>query len=564
MFIKLTRAGGHSYAQLVESFRNEQGKPRQRTVATIGRVDDSGGAVDSLLNSLLRATGRQPLGVDVTPQVQFESALALGDVWALDQLWRELGFDALAGVFRKARYTTPVEHALRAMVFNRLCDPESKLGVLRWLETVSLPGVDTAAMTHQHLLRSMDALMTHQDAVDDVVARLLRPLIDQDLSLVFYDLTTIRAAGLSEQDKDVRKYGMSKEGIIARQFMLGVVQTAEGLPIYHEVFDGNQAESATLLPTLKTVLARFAQIKRLIVVADRGLLSLDNMDELAKVKLPSGQALEFILAVPGRRYGEFVDILGDFQKRAGAADQEIIEETRWNGLRLVVAHNPEQAREQTQLRRDRIDQLQTKAAQWAGKLDGQDAGEVRRGRKLSDSGAKARLYHEVCEAHLARIIKVDLKTDLFSYTIDQAAQSQAEMMDGKLLLVTNVQDLKPTEVVSRYKALADIERGFRVLKSEIEIAPVHHRLPQRIRAHAMLCFVALIVYRVMRQRLKLAKSELTPEKALAQLRRIQRHSVTVNAGAPISGISTINAQQSNVFAALKLKKPSQDTQLNLL
>ena len=564
MFIKLTRAGGHSYAQLVESFRNEQGKPRQRTLATIGRVDDSGGAVDSLLNSLLRATGRQPLGVDVTPQVQFESALALGDVWALDQLWRELGFDALAGVFRKARYTTPVEHALRAMVFNRLCDPESKLGVLRWLETVSLPGVDTAAMTHQHLLRSMDALITHQDAVDDVVARLLRPLIDRDLSLVFYDLTTIRAAGLSEQDKDVRKYGMSKEGIIARQFMLGVVQTAEGLPIYHEVFDGNQAESATLLPTLKTVLARFAQIKRLIVVADRGLLSLDNMDELAKVQLPSGQALEFILAVPGRRYGEFVDILGDFQKRAGAADQEIIEETRWNDLRLVVAHNPEQAREQTQLRRDRIDQLQTKAAQWAGKLDGQDAGEVRRGRKLSDSGAKARLYHEVCEAHLARIIKVDLKTDLFSYTIDQAAQSQAEMMDGKLLLVTNVQDLKPAEVVSRYKALADIERGFRVLKSEIEIAPVHHRLPQRIRAHAMLCFVALIVYRVMRQRLKLAKSELTPEKALAQLRRIQRHSVTINAGAPISGISTINAQQSNVFAALKLKKPSQDTQLTLL
>jgi hypothetical protein len=155
-----------------------------------------------------------------------------------------------------------------------------------------LPEVDTVAMTHQHLLRSMDALMTHQDAVDDVVARLLRPLIDQDLSLVFYDLTTIRAAGLSDQGDDVRKYGMAKEGVIARQFMLGVVQTAEGLPIYHEVFDGNQAEAPTLLPTLKTVLARFAQIKRLIVVADRGLLSLDNMDELAKVKLPSGQALE--------------------------------------------------------------------------------------------------------------------------------------------------------------------------------------------------------------------------------------------------------------------------------
>jgi hypothetical protein len=160
----------------------------------------------------------------------------------LDQLWKELGFDALAGVFRKARFTTPVEHAIRMMVFNRLCDADSKLGVLQWLQMVSMPQVDVKALTHQHLLRSLDALMDHQDAVDDVVANLLRPLIDQDLSLVFYDLTTIRAAGLSEQVSDVRQYGMAKSGLIARQFMMGVVQTAEGLPSCHEVFDGNQAE----------------------------------------------------------------------------------------------------------------------------------------------------------------------------------------------------------------------------------------------------------------------------------------------------------------------------------
>ena len=563
MFIKLTRSGGHSYVQLVESYRNEDGKPRQRSVATLGRVDESGGGVDSLLNGLLRAKGL-PASVAAPPQVAFESALALGDVWALDQLWKELGFEALAGIFRKARYTTPIEHAIRVMVFNRLCDPESKLGVLRWLETVSIPDVDVQSLTHQHLLRSMDALMAHPDGVDDVVTGLLRPLVDQDLSLVFYDLTTISAAGLSEQKDDVRRYGMSKEGLIARQFMLGVVQTAEGLPIYHEVFDGNQAESPTLLPTLKKVLARFAHIKRLIVVADRGLLSLDNMEELAKIKLSGGQALEFILAVPGRRYGEFTEVLQSFQAKVGAASEEIIDETHWQGLRLVVAHHPERSREQTVLRRERIATLQDKANQWAGKLDGQEAGVKARGRKLSDSGAKARLYHEVCEAHLARIVKVDLKSELFTYTVDESALAQAELMDGKLLLVTNVMDLTPTEVVQRYKALADIERGFRVLKSEIEIAPVFHRLPNRIRAHAMLCFMALIVYRVMRQRLKLAKSDLSPEKALAQLRRIQRHSVSINQTTPISGISIINTQQAGVLAALNLKKPTQDTQMSLL
>ena len=545
----------------MESFRNEDGKPRQRTVATLGRLDEVGGGVDSLLHGLLRAKGL-PGAMAATPQVEFESALALGDVWALDQLWKELGFDALGGVFRKARYTTAVEHVIRVMVFNRLCDPDSKLGVLRWLETVSIPEVDTASLTHQQLLRSMDALMDHRDAVDGVVAGLLRPLVDQDLSLVFYDLTTIGVTGLSEQKDDVRKYGMAKEGLIARQFMLGVVQTAEGLPIYHEVFDGNQAEAPTLLPTFRKVLARFPHIKRLIVVADRGLLSLDNVDELAKISLPDGNPLEFILAVPGRRYGEFKELLAPIQ--ASAATQELIEETRWQGWRLVVAHDPERAKEQTQLRRERIATLQEQAQQWAGKLDGQDAGVRAKGRKLSDSGAKARLYHAVCEAHLARIVKVDLKSDLFSYAVDDGALAQAELMDGKLLLVSNVADLSPAQLMQRYKALADIERGFKVLKSEIEIAPVYHRLAERIRAHAMLCFMALIVYRVMRQRLKLAKSELSPERALAQLRRIQKHSVSINAAAPITGISTINTQQASVLAALKLKKPTQDVQMSLL
>jgi transposase len=563
MFIKLTRAGGRTYAQLVESFRDDSGRPRQRTLATLGRIDESGGQVDALLGGLLRAKGRS-LDDTSVPQVRFESALALGDVWALDQLWRELGFDGLAAVFRRARYSTPVEHALRVMVFNRLCDPDSKLGVLRWLHTVSMPGVDSARLTHQQLLRSMDALMDHQDAVDDCVAGLLRPLIDTELSVVFYDLTTIRTEGLSEQDGDVRRFGMSKEGLIARQFMLGVVQTADGMPIYHEVFAGNTAEAPTLKPTLEKVLARYPHIRRLIVVADRGLLSLDNIEELGRLKLPDAQPLEFILAVPGRRYGEFTEILEGFQAKATAAQSETIDEARWQGMRLVVAHNPDQALAQTTQRRERIAALQARADQLAGKLDGQDAGEVKRGRKLSDSGAKARFFHEVSEAHLARIVKVDLKSDLFTYDIDVQAQQRAELMDGKLLLVTNVVDLGPREVVKRYKALADIERGFRVLKSEIEIAPVFHRLPERIKAHASLCFMALIVYRVMRQRLKLAGSSLSPEAALDRLRRIQRHEVSINAAAAVSGVSTINEEQAGVFTALKLKKPTNDAQLSLL
>lgn len=558
MYIKVTKSAGHSYIQLAESYRDDNGKPRQRVLSTIGRADETGGQVDSILNALLRAKGRTA----DEPQIEFESALSLGDVWALHRLWQEVGFDELSRVFRKARYTTAVEHAIRVMVFNRLCDPDSKLGVLRWLKTVSIPEVDAAALTHQQLLRSMDALMDHQDAVDDVVAKQLRPMVDQDLSLVFYDLTTIGVEGHSMQSDDVRHYGMSKEGLIARQFMLGVVQTAEGLPIYHEVFDGNQAEAPTLLPTLKKVIARFPHIRRLIIVADRGLLSLDNMEALQEIKLDDGRTLEFILAVPARRYGDFLEILTQFRAKITDQEQETIDETCWQDKRLVIAHHPVRAKEQTEWRKSRIKDLEDKANKWAGKLDEQDTGTKYRGRKLSDSGAKARFYHEVKEAHLTKIIKVDMKSDLFTYQIDENALKQAELLDGKLLLVTNVTDLTPQEIVTRYKSLADIERGFKVLKSEIEIAPVYHRLPQRIRAHAMICFMALILYRVMRTRLKMAKSNLSPERALAQLKAIHRHQVKVN-DKPLSGVSTLTKEQTDLLGTLTLRKPTKKEQLSL-
>jgi hypothetical protein len=184
--------------------------------------------------------------------------------------------------------------------------------VLRWLETVAIPGVDLPRVTHQHLLRSMDALINDQAQVETVVAGLLRPMIAQDLAVVFYDLTTIRAEGSSTPTCDVRQFGMSKEGVIAQQFLLGVVQTAEGLPIYHQVVEGHTAEMTTLLPTLNTVLTRFPTVLRVILVADRGLLSLDNLAALQAVRLASGQALEFILAVPGRRYAEFAEVLATF------------------------------------------------------------------------------------------------------------------------------------------------------------------------------------------------------------------------------------------------------------
>lgn len=562
MFIKVTKSGPRRYVQLVEAYRDDTGRPKQRTVATLGRLDQLGDSIKSMHEGLSRILGLGESSGTGSGTPRFESSRALGDVWVLTQIWKQLGLDRLRQALRqKTRHRIDLEALLRLMVINRLCDADSKLGALRWVKTVSLPDIDLTSITHQQLLRTMDALLEHQDVIDTLLADAVGPLVNEDLSVVFYDMTTIRAEGTSESEDDIRQFGKSKDGGIGRQFMLGLVQTAEGIPLYHEVFPGNTAEVGTLKQSLLKVLERFP-IRRVIAVADRGLLSLDNLQELQKIVLPSGVLLEFILAVPGRRYNEFADLLAPFNQRADTCEDggEVIGEATWNDLRLVIAHDPHRAAEQSAQRDATIAALEAQATQWVGKLDSQDQGQRSRGRALSDGGVRARFYHEVCEHRLRRIIRVDLKSELFTYDIDQKALSLARSMDGKLLLVTNTAQLSTADVIARYKSLADIERGFKMLKSDIEIGPVYHRLPDRIRAHAYICFIALVLARVMRARLHQTPvpDVRSPERALSVLRRIQTHKVTFEGQMPITGISAMDAEQTAVLASLKVKKPAAD------
>jgi len=555
MFIKITTSENRQYVKLVEAFRDEQGVSRQRVIATLGRLESvRAGGNDALINGLLRAAGKPTLD-EGTGDAAFTSGLSVGDTWMLTALWKELGFaDAFRRVLRP-HHQFDAERLLRVMVFNRLCDPESKLGIARWLEGTMVPDVVPETVTHQRLLRTMDTLVECAEALEDVSAALLRPLIDQELSIVFYDLTTIRTEGHSETAGEIRQYGLAKEGDIARQVMLGVVQTADGLPIHHEVFAGNAAETRTLVPTITNVLTRYP-VRRVVLVADRGLLSLDNLEAIQSIKVRD-RPLEFILAVAARRYSDFDELLASFHDDTCLkASAEVIGEFKWQGHRLIVAHRPDFATEMSARRDKHIAELEQDAARWADKLDGQDGGAKHKGRRLSDSGAKARLYQAVCEAKLASIVRVDLKSDLFTYEIDERALARARMMDGKLILVTNVPELTPPEIVRRYKSLADIERGFRVLKSEIEIGPVFHRLPNRIRAHAMICFLALVLYRVMRMRLKARDNTCSPERALEIARRIQFHQVTLHRRQSATGLSTLTPEQKELFDALNLPIPT--------
>jgi transposase len=546
MYTRITRSGGRSYLQLVESYRVAGGSVRQRVIANLGRLDQlEPKDLDPLINGLNRALGRTR-NEAFTPE--YESAKAYGDVFLLHQLWHQLGFSkAIRKSLRSSKRTTDAEALVRLMVFNRLCAPDSKLGCLDWLETVSIPDMP-AVVTHQHLLRTMDALIEHGTQIEKLMAEQLRPWLDQQLSVVFYDLTTIRIHGEARLDNDLRAHGMNKEtGGIARQFVLGVVQSAEGIPLMHTVHPGNVAETKTLQSMLTQVLAQFP-VERVILVADRGLLSVDNIAELTELADVKARQLQFILAVPARRYSELCDTFETLTWTDGLA------ESTFAGHRLVVAHDPVRAAEQTARRRERIQEQVDFAEALVNKLNAQDEGQSEPGRRASDRGAYSRFVRSVAEAELTRFIKADYNSELFSYWLDEKAIEKAERFDGKLVLVTNVQDFSAEEIVYRYKALADIERGFRVLKSDLEIAPVYHRLPERIEAHALICFMALVLYRVMRMRLRANGSTASPKTALERLRRIQQHKATVGAQ-EYTGISKATKAQLDLFAALEITPP---------
>lgn len=256
--------------------------------------------------------------------------------------------------------------------------------------------------------------------------------------------------------------------------------------------------------------------------------------------------MQFILAVPSRRYAELGGTLENLAFVDGLAEGTFAEN------RLVVAHTPQRAREQAEKRRARIAEQEAFAERLVAKLDSQDAGKTERGRRASDRGAYSRFSHAVREAELTRYFKIDYQADRFTYEIDEDAIASAERFDGKLVLLTSVPDFSATKIVERYKALADIERGFRVLKSEI--APVYHRLPERIGAHALICFLSLLLHRVMRMRLKAHGSEYSPAVALELLRRLQQHRATIGERS-YTGTSKTTPEQLHLFEALRLSAP---------
>ena len=255
-------------------------------------------------------------------------------------------------------------------------------------------------------------------------------------------------------------------------------------------------------------------INRIVVVADRGLLSEKNLTKLPNLGKIGEQTVQFIFAVPLRKYSETRTILSNHD-----FDNDGITEKTFLGYRLVVSYNSKIAREQTLNRRKQIEQIEQHAEELITHME-----VVKTRTPRQDQKAVNKIKAQARSLNLSRIVKAVIKDEKFTFWIERNALEEAEKLDGLLALSTNVYDLDAETIIDHYKSRVDIESGFRTLKSDIQIAPVRHWIPNRIDAHGMICYLAQVLHREICSKLRargVSNSVTDVLRTLAQVKYVE-------------------------------------------
>jgi transposase len=573
MYLRTTtrKRGDKTYQSLhiVESYRTQEGKVRQRILANFGSASQySPEQIQEIIRGLKKF---YQLEDETQKSIPPTGSLDFGSTYTILRLWEEMGWTQIFKQFLRGRqFEFDVIANLKAMVANRLLDPMAKLHLLDWLEGVHLPGIDREQIDYNHLLRSLDFLIEYKEELEPKLAGPILTLFDAPLDLVFYDLTSCyfeieRADKVrnpsSEPDKPtLRNYGYDRDRSGCPQVVLGLVMTKDGIPLCHQVFSGETPDKATFQEVIHDVKARFP-VHRCVVVGDRGMLSQDNLVALSEA------ALDYIVARPLRNNlisrqaikATVQDIQAQIQqwKSEGTPleEQECFREVTLDGRRFVVAYKAEIAR-QTQKTRQRKLAVATEYIRGRmARLKNQETGMHVPGKTLTHPETLIHLHDYLKKRQLSRYYQ--LRLDHQGRVVcdpDEENRRWELLIDGKLLLETTNKTLSPAEVVHQYKELQDIERCFRTLKSSLDIRPVYHWVDRRIRAHIFICVMALQLHRLMRTRLHQAKIFTSPERVLEKL-AFQRTVQAEIDGKKFDGLIPPTPEQLDIFKALGVPTP---------
>lgn len=383
----------------------------------------------------------------------------------------------LGKLFDKIGFGEIKDKLFRHITIARLVYPASKLKTADYLLRYK-----SIKISVDRIYRFLDKLNnTYKDQVEKIAFQYTKKILKGIISVVFYDLTTLYFE--AEDEDDLRKIGFSKDGKFQKpQIMLGLLTGKNGYPIGYDIFEGNTFEGFTLLPTLKKIQQKYEKygFTKPIVVADSALLSKDNIKNLIKAKY------QFIIGA--RIKNETNEIKQQILTQALAmkdSDSFIINKNKSNNTRLITTYSQKRAKKDAYNRERGLTKLQQK---------------VKSG-KLTKNHINNRGYNKFLQ----------LKGNI-TIAINQDKIKEDQQWDGLKGYLTNT-ELTTKEVIENYGNLWQIEKAFRISKTDLKIRPIYHYRRKRIQAHICIAFVAYTIYKELERILKKEKVSFSVKRA---------------------------------------------------
>ncbi len=524
-----------SYVQLAHNeWSPEKGHCQAKVLYSFGRVEDVD--VDQL-KRLVKSISRFLPASDAAEaeamirnrgrKLTWIQSRSYGGIHVLFELWKQLGFDKLIqNRIQNRNFSTPVALSIFAMVAGRALAPSSKLALTDWIENdVHIPELPAVAV--QTLYRAMDFLLEHQDDLEKELYWAVADLLNLEVDLLFFDTTSTYFE--TAEETDLKQYGYSKDKRPDRpQVVVGLAVTRDGIPVKHWVFPGNTSDMSTI-KKVKDDLGSW-RLNRCIIVHDRGMSSEENLQYLQRGgghyivgrKMRSGEdEIEETLGAKGR-YTEI---------QKGLLAKEVIVGAGEKRKRLVIVKNLSTETRDQKTREKMIQALQEQ-------IDHLNA------RKTKNHSKKvcALISHRTYGKYVKELKDGTLK-------LNKMKLRESGRYDGKYIIETSDDTLSLRDIVLGYKQLYDIERAFRTLKTDLDLHPNYHSCEDRIRCHIFLCFIALVLVRIIEN-----KSQRTWSKIRRSLMRIHYGEFIVD-GKKIFQLTELSHDHKSLLKSLNISDP---------
>jgi Transposase DDE domain len=488
--VRRSSDGEVGYLQLAHNEWDPVAKQSKvRVLYSFGREDQlDRAAIVRLIGSLQRALEPdQALQTVAAPGLRFVESRPMGGAWALDGVWRALKIDRTLGqLLDGRRLDARAERVIFAMVANRALEPLSKLAASKWVtERAWIDGL--AELDEDACYRAMDWLLEVEDELAEQVYFETADLLNLEVDLLFFDTTSTYferdepEQDVVDQDGNVigpafRVRGHSKDHRPdLPQVVIGMAVTRTGIPIRVWCWPGNSSDQE-LIRQVKDDL-RAWKLARVVWVGDRGFQSEENRRYMQRAgghyifgeKL-RGNDKEANVALA--RQGRYHTVAENLRVKEVVIDDGTMRD------RFVICHNPEEARRDESVREQLLAQLKEAIAS-SDRLTADER------LKLHGQLSAKRGYKRFIRTTKSGLLR-----------IDRAAVKAEEHLDGKFLLRTSDPTLTVEDIALGYKQLLEIERAWRDMKTTLDLRPIHHRKEDRIRAHVLLCWLALLLIRI--------------------------------------------------------------------